>query len=137
MRELRWNCDDKGCFRSLCPKLGVFDICFGGRIGMSDIDGVVEINGRFLFLEWKSKGGHLGTGQRIMFERMTALSPKMTAIVVCGEPVSMTVESVQVFTLGKTSPPEAADLDGLKQRIAAWAANARSARIRPSLRGAA
>ncbi|MDB6151496.1 MAG: hypothetical protein JWQ44_2944 [Chthoniobacter sp.] len=134
-RELRWNCTDKGCFRNLCPRLGVFDTCFPRRIGMSDIDGVVEINGRFLFLEWKSEGGFLGTGQRIMFERMTALSPRMTAIVVCGEPVSMAVRSIQVFRNGKGGAVEPASLAELQRRITAWAAKAWAARFKTHTEG--
>ena len=134
MRDLRWICKDKGCFRTMCPKLGAFDECFPGRIGMSDIDGVVEIGGRFLFLEWKAQGGRVGTGQRIMFEQLTALSPKMTVIVVSGHPREMVIETVQVFVGGKGNAAEPCDLDGLKARISAWAQRSSMARIRPSAR---
>jgi hypothetical protein len=134
MRELRWNCDDKGCFRQLCPKLGVFDDCFPGKIGMSDVDGIVEIAGRILLLEWKSDGGSLGMGQRIMFEQMTALSRKITVIVVHGDPAEMTIKTVQVFSAGQFSQPEPSTLAELKERISAWAEKANLARVRPSKR---
>lgn len=140
MRDLRWKCEDRGCYRQLMPKLGAFDGCFPGRIGMSDVDGIVEIGGRFLLLEWKAQGGTLATGQRIMFERMTAgnMDPlKFTVIVVCGHPRTLKVESVQVFSRGKAGPSEPIGLDGLKRRISAWAARAETAKTRPSKRAAA
>ena len=130
MRELRWNCQDKGCFRNLCPKLGYFDDCFQGRIGMSDVDGIVEVAGRFLLLEWKSAGGSLQTGQRIMFERMTGLSPKLTVIVVSGDPQDMTVNSVVVFQGGKAAAAEIMNAEALKARIKQWADRASQAQMR-------
>ena len=136
-RDLRWSCERDGCFRNLCPLLGAFDNCFPGKIGMTDIDGVVEISGRFLFLEWKAKGGNLTTGQRIMFEQITALSHKVTAIVVCGHPRDMVIETVQVFHGGRSDRPEPCDFDGLKARISSWADRAQMSRVRPSQRGVA
>lgn len=127
MRDLRWQCENKGCYRRLMPKLGAFDDCFPGRIGMSDVDGIVEIGGRFLMLEWKGAGGAVTTGQRILFERLTALAPdrtRLTVIVVSGEPREPTVETVQVFAGGKAGPVERTNLDGLKARISAWASRA-------------
>ena len=140
MRDLRWNCDDKGCFRQICPKLGAFDNCFPGKIGMSDVDGIVEIAGRFLFLEWKAQGGGVTTGQRIMFEQLTSLSPdpmKVTVIVVGGQPRDMLIETVQVFHSGAGQPVEPCDFDGLKARIKSWADRAQLCRTRPSKRTAA
>ena len=124
MRKMRWDCNQNGCFRKLCPKLGVFDECFPGKIGMSDIDGVVEISGNFLFMEWKSDGGALRDGQRIMFERMSRLSPMITVIVVFGDPEEMSVESIQVFEHGSKRPPEPCSLDVLKDRIKKWTSRA-------------
>lgn len=138
MRGMRWNCREKGkCFRSLCPKLGAFDDCFPGRIGMSDVDGIVEIAGRFLLLEWKSEGGRLTTGQRIMFERLTGGNSnpmKFTVILISGDPETMTIESLQVFTNGKAGPVEPCSLDELKSRVRAWSDRASQAKIRPSAR---
>jgi hypothetical protein len=135
---LRWDCDKSGCYNStLRPRIEEFAGCFPGRIAMSDVDGVVEIGGRFLFLEWKASGGAVQVGQRIMFEQLTALSQKITVIVVCGHPREMTIETVQVFYGGKSTPPERLDLEGLRARIAAWADRAQMARIRPGRRIAA
>lgn len=123
-RDLRWSCVRNGCFRNLCPKIGAFDDCFPGKIGMSDIDGCVEIAGKFLFLEWKGQGGRLSTGQRIMFERITTLSHKITVIVVVGHPRDMIIDSVQVFHGGKSGKPEPCDFDELKARVRSWAERA-------------
>jgi len=106
------------------PRLGVFDDCFSGRIGMSDVDGIVEVKGWFLLLEWKAPGGSITTGQRIMFERLTALSPRVTVILVAGDPETMTVERVTVFCRGKVGPTETCDLTALKARIFEWQARA-------------
>lgn len=138
---LRWNCEKSGCYnQTLRPRIEEFAECFPRRIGMSDVDGIVEIAGRFLLLEWKSAGGAVTTGQRIMFERMTSgnMDPhKFTVIVVSGHPREMQVESVQVFSAGKAGPVEACDLSNLKERIRAWVARAERAKVRPSRRDAA
>ncbi len=138
MREMRWNCKEKGkCFRRLCPKLGAFDGCFPGKIGMSDVDGMVEIGGRFLFLEWKSPGGYLTDGQRYAFQNLTSLSTdpmKVTVIVVCGDPEEMTVETFQVFHSGKGHDVSPCDFEGLRARIKSWADRAQMCRTRPSRR---
>jgi hypothetical protein len=118
----------------------VFDDCFPGRIGMSDVDGVVEQSGRFLFLEWKSHGASLTTGQRIMFEQLTSLSPdplKVVVMVIGGDPELMTVETLQVFHSGKSQSVASIDLDGLKERIRKWSERTAACKIRPSKRAAA
>lgn len=126
MRELRWKCDERGCYRQLMPRLGAFDDCFPGRIGMSDVDGIVEISGKFLLLEWKSAGGAVTGGQRIMFEQLTRLAPShITVVVVSGDPVSMHVSSVQVFKSGTGSLPIPCSLERLQRSITAWAERAR------------
>lgn len=132
MRDLRWDCAVKGCFRQMCPKLGAFDPCFPGKIGMSDVDGIVEIAGHFLMLEWKAQGGSVTTGQRIMFERLTALSPHLTVIVVSGHPRELTIKSVQVFHGGAAAAPETCDFDGLMARVHRW--SERAQRLGPSSR---
>jgi hypothetical protein len=136
---MRWNCKAQGkCYNlTLRPRIEEFAGCFPGRISMSDVDGIVEIGGHFLLLEWKSAGGAVTGGQRIMFEQLTALSTKITVVVVSGEPREPTVEAVQVFRRGVGTLPEPATFEGLKVRIEAWANRAAQARIRPSRRTAA
>lgn len=45
--------------------------CFAGKIQPTDIDGSVERNGFFLFLEGKSAGEHLPRGQEIYYKNLT------------------------------------------------------------------
>lgn len=135
---LRWNCTDKGCYNeTLRPRIEEFAVCLPGKIAFSDVDGIVEVAGKFLMLEWKAKGGAITTGQRIMFERLTALSRKITVIVVCGHPREMRIDTVQVFLGGKSGPVEPSTLEQLKARIFAWADRAQQSRIRPSKRESA
>lgn len=136
---MRWNCKEKGkCYNlTLRPRIEEFAGCFPGRIAMSDVDGIVEIGGCFLLLEWKAAGGVVTGGQRIMFEQLTALSRKITVVVVSGEPRAPTVESIQIFRNGVGSLPEACNLAQLQERIRQWSERAAQRRVRPSQRSAA
>jgi len=72
---MRWDCRTQGCFNlKKRPKIERFADCLPGRIALTDVDGVTELCGNVLYLEWKSHQG-LGDGQRILFERLTALCP--------------------------------------------------------------
>lgn len=52
---IRWNCADKGCYVHEClPDWGFLRGAFVRGCTPSDIDGMVEIDGRFLYLEEKS-----------------------------------------------------------------------------------
>ncbi len=72
-RDAAWDWDWlKGCFGS-------------GLIRPSDIDGVVERHGAFLFLEAKPAGKEIGMGQRILLEALARL-PQVTVLILWGEP---------------------------------------------------
>jgi len=117
---LVWNCAKRGCFHiEMRPKLEVFNDCFPGKIGMGDIDGIVEINGKGLLLEWKSNDGECATGQRIMLERLTK-TKLLTAMVIAGDPKTMIVSGYYFFWNGTRGEYVASDLDGCKQRIVKW-----------------
>jgi len=120
MRQMRWDCLTSGCFRITCPKLGMLDDCFPGKIGMSDIDGAVEVNKHFLFLEWKSYQGDIPTGQKIYFERLTALSDKITAVIVSHDVSPENVTHCQVVSKGKFHEAETCDFAELCSRIKKW-----------------
>jgi hypothetical protein len=129
---MRWDCAKRGCFNlKKRPKIERLADCLPGRIAFSDVDAIAEVCGNLLLLEWKGHQG-LSTGQRILFERLTLLCPA-TVLVVEGDAEDMTVGSVTTVWRGRVLPPEAADLDGLRRRIQAWAewALANSALRRP------
>ena len=119
--RMRWDCspDKDGCYRRLGqPDLTVLDECFPGRIAMTDVDGLVEINGQFLFIEWKRRGD-VPVGQRIMFERLTR-HPAFTILVILGDPRTMAVERYDVFQGGRRKGWRDCDLSELKRHVRAW-----------------
>lgn len=120
---MRWDCFKQGCFNQVRrPKIEIFAECFPGRISFGDIDGIVEINGKALMLEWKSSDGPLPTGQRIMFERLS--KKDISVFVVFGDAESMEVHKLMQFTNGRQGGWENINLDGLKKRISEWAESA-------------
>jgi hypothetical protein len=69
---LRWDCEKQGCFNKKCrPKIEIFADCFPRRINFGDVDGLVEINGKGLLLEWKSVLKDIPTGQKIAYQKLT------------------------------------------------------------------
>ena len=133
--RMRWDChpDKDGCYRRLGqPDLTLLDECFPGRIAMTDVDGLVEINGRFLFLEWKRQG-EVPAGQRIMFERLTR-HPEFTVLVILGDPASMAAARYDVFQGGRRRGWRDCDLPEIKRHVRAWAERASSA-ARPAEAG--
>ena len=83
--RMRWDCDTMGCFlkKKVC-RLEDFDDCFGGKIGLTDVDGLVERKGCFLFTEWKAPFEKLPMGQQILFEQLTKLSDRILVVVING-----------------------------------------------------
>ena len=120
---LRWDCVRRGCFNlKRRPKIEVFADCFPGRINFGDVDGIVEINGNALLLEWKSEAHELPTGQRILYERLTQ-SGLCSAMLVVGDAEAMIAVATSIFDRGIRYPAhgyEPADLQLIKHRLAAW-----------------
>ncbi|HYW80505.1 MAG TPA: hypothetical protein VE890_13060 [Thermoguttaceae bacterium] len=117
---MRWDCQRQGCFNAKKrPKIEQFADCLPGRIAFTDVDGLVEINGNLLLIEWKDHQS-VSTGQRILFERLTRFSPAVVLIVE-GDAETMAVESIAIAYDGRIDPPAQADLDGLRKLIREWA----------------
>ena len=125
---MRWDCEKQGCFNKLKrPKIEVFSDCFPGKISFGDMDGRVEINSRFLELEWKPDTGRLSTGQRILFERITTVAP-VTVFVVAGDAETMEVEALAQYQNGKFymwRPSTLGALQASMERWSKWAINQR------------
>ena len=127
MRKMRWNCKTDGCFNDAHRlRLGEFDECFPGKIGFTDVDGIVEVNGRFLWMEWKRNGTALPTGQRIMFERLTGASDDHKVIVVHGDPSTMTVQAIRIIANGLIHATCEMGFEGLCRWVHSWCEWARS-----------
>lgn len=122
---LRWDCEKRQCWNLLCrPNIEYFARVLPRNIGMTDIDGSVEVNKHFLFLEWKSFEGDIPVGQRLYFERLTKVSKDITCVIVFGTPHPMNVQKICTIWDGKLSAWEACDLVGLIERVGRWAAKA-------------
>lgn len=59
--------------------------CFERGIRLTDVDGMVEANNKFLFLEGKSKDIDLPKGQKWALERLAKI-PEITVVSFNGEP---------------------------------------------------
>lgn len=129
---LRWRCEDRGCFNvKHRPKIELFAESFPGRIAMTDIDATVEVNGFFLFLEFK--GGNVREvpiGQRIYFERLTRLSTRIHAAVVHADAETMDCSAIATFHRGVMSGFHPINLEGLKSRMTTWAKQSASYPLR-------
>lgn len=69
--RFRHECASKGCYSESLPNWDwMFDGIFPRNIGPTDIDGMVEINGHFLFIEQKGEGVSLTTGQLRAFRAL-------------------------------------------------------------------
>lgn len=120
-----WDCEQQGCWNVKCrPNIEYFKGALPRKIAMTDLDGTVEVNGHFLFLEWKSYVGEIPTGQRIYFQRLTSLSEKITAVVVAGNSETMQVDAIRVIHNGRLADWKDCDLEGLFERIERWSSKA-------------
>jgi hypothetical protein len=119
---MKWDCEKQGCFNEKKrPKIEEFHDCFPGQINFSDVDGIVEIDGRFLLLEWKPHSGQILRGQELMYERITGRGDgDFVVFVVAGDAESMRVSDLSMFVRGRQQPWQCCDLDGLKAQIRRW-----------------
>lgn len=117
---MRWQCPRDGCWKEKnLLKFDVFAGCFPRDINFTDLDGIVELNGNFLVLEWKNSPCKLPTGQRIMLERMTA-SGVYSALIVAGDAERMIPSHVQGWWKGRSEAWKPCDIHLLRDRICNW-----------------
>lgn len=125
---INWNCMVSGCFNYHRH----FDIehfaqCFPDRIGFTDLDAFVELNGYILIVEFKQgasdlhRGASLTTGQRRAFEALTRLSDKITIVVARGNYVTSEIQEFCSIKNGKASDWKPTDLEKFTGFITAWA----------------
>lgn len=107
---------------------GILDGCFGDtKIRPTDIDGYIEHNGCFLFIEAKSPGANLPFGQEKGFkELIKALDGRGVYFVVWGErnkPEKMRVYYVSRNPDGKSTlkiSDDTEDIDSFRQSVCNW-----------------
>ena len=128
---MRWDCKKQGCFNvHKRPKIELFADCLPGRIAFSDVDGVVEICGNLLALEWKEHR-RVPRGQHLLFTRWTANGPA-TVIMIIGDARTMTVEEIAFVHKGVIGPWQDADFEGVRQYIRDWEKWARANPAKPA-----
>jgi len=119
---IKWDCTQNGCWNTACrPPLEYFAACFPRKIGMTDLDATVELNGHFLFMEWKTNGGELTTGQRIYFQRLTAISDRLTVVLVRAGQSPVDVDSILVVHKGNIGEWQNCSFQDLYDRVCKWA----------------
>lgn len=91
--------------------------CFGGKIRPSDIDGCVERNGHFLFLETKLPEARVPMGQSILLERL-AKNPMNTVIFIWGK--SGDPKKMKLIWRDTVKVEENANIDKLRYWCRCW-----------------
>ena len=118
---IRHDCNKYGCYLIEChPKAEWFAPCFPGKISFSDMDRIVERNGRALILEWKGPGGEISKGQEIMWQKLTR-GTMLTTIAVNGDPKTMEVSAYRICWNGKWDKWCECGTIELHDKMKAWA----------------
>lgn len=119
---LRWDCTSHGCFnKKKRPKIELFADCFPGAINFSDVDGIVEMGGRGLLLEWKPSPNISG-GQEIMYRKLTE-TKILSVICVSGNAETMLVDHIARFEDGNWYKWKPATLLDVQIAALKWARN--------------
>jgi hypothetical protein len=70
----------------------IFNGCFPReKIRLSDIDGIVDIGGKFLIIEGKGKYDIVRGGQKILLDRLSKVK-EFTILVIYGDPKESTID---------------------------------------------
>jgi len=120
-RKIRWKCQNDGCYlENSLPDWGVLEDVFPRNVFPTDIDGLVEIGGRFLVFEWKRDGAELTDGQEYALTRLTKVSIKISVIIVYGDSKTMDIQYIRVIHNGVSKGKEPCDIDEFKERCRRW-----------------
>lgn len=115
------------CYRdTYAPKFNVFSECFPGKIEMSDADGIVEINGNFLCVEFKYSIDNISEydGQTRMLKRMSTIPGWSVAFIEC-DARTMACTGVRWVVDGSLEDKHDVDIDDVKAIFAEWSEHAR------------
>lgn len=98
----------------------VLDGCFGTtRIAPTDVDGLIERNGCFLFLEAKPDGGNLAQGQSITLLQLSR-QPRTVVLVFYGDPRAKTISRISKFWDGQVAEQPGASIETLRRLVSNW-----------------
>lgn len=118
--QFRYSCADRGCYHDALPSWDAFLDAFPRSICPTDIDGMVEINGQFLFLEQKGEGVPMKTGQLLAFRRLGRI-PNVTVVIF--RPIH---DGYEVMVFPRPALWEPISIDEFKARLSRWAQRADS-----------
>lgn len=126
--RMNWRCTHDGCYmEKQMPDLSVFSNCFPERknpIHLTDIDGAVEIGGRFLFMEWKNdENAEVPLGQEIFLQRLSQ-RPGITVMVLWGNQNTQNIKKMQVWDNGIVLLNVPTNLQGAREFVRMWAQKA-------------
>lgn len=115
------NLRSRDAYRDAAWDWSVLSGCFGNGIKPSDIDGMVERHGYFLFLEAKPVGGRMSGGQQIAL-RLLSKKPLVSVVVFCGDrsAVPPLVTEVALIIGGEVYAIAPADLEFLRRVVWHW-----------------
>lgn len=101
--KMNYDCKEKGCFNEAHRlKFGAFKDCLPRGIQFTDIDGFVEVDNRFLFIEWKNGDPReLANGQRWAYQQLTKALPESRLLHICGDARTMESTHLRVINDGK------------------------------------
>ena len=117
---LHWDCAKQGCFNvKKRPKIEQLAECLPRRCKFGDVDGLAEVNGFGLLLEWKTSAIELPTGQRIAYEKLTR-NGVLAVLVVAGNAETMEAHASGRYFRGRWSGWTEGDLDDVKTAIRKW-----------------
>jgi hypothetical protein len=93
---------------------------FPDGINFTDLDGFVELNGRFLIQEWKWPGTPITDGQHKAFLSFSRL-PGCAVYLINGDVGKMQPTSIRFYWQGKCGDERQINLDDLRRAIKKWA----------------
>lgn len=119
--SFRHDCKASGvCWLKSQPDWKMIEDCFPGKIRPGDVDGLVEVNGNLLLIEWKNPGDHLEHAQDIAFTK-GSLHNRLTAVHVAGQASVPSVTEFTVYANGERSKPKKGDLADFRRFCRLWA----------------
>jgi hypothetical protein len=120
--SIRWDCEKDGCYKDNCiPDWKWLEGLLPRGCRPTDIDGIVEIDNKFLVLEWKSHGAGLLKAQQMVFERLTVLSTDILVVIMYADTVDhTTLREIQFVYDGHTCGKVACTSSEFADRYKRW-----------------
>jgi hypothetical protein len=120
--KFRHDCALRGCYNASLPNWDeLLEGVFPRKVWPTDVDGFVELNDHFLFLEQKGEGVSLTTGQRLALFR---LSTRARVTVAFFRPGRQSDYEVLIVTDGTTDGFRPCSKDQFKAWLMRWVAQA-------------